>query len=139
MTLRILSITWLAPALALTVASAHDLTEKELVTARKIYDAKCVKCHRMYDPKDYSGEEWRLWMAKMSKKARLKPSQQGLLNRYWDAYRAEKPSQSIGNKVPADRSAQGSLSGSSRSRSDSTASSRNPTGRSERANNPNGN
>jgi len=88
-------------------ALAQDLTTKELQTAKHIYDSKCVRCHRPYEPRDYPEEEWRLWMTKMSKKARLKPNQEKLLNRYLDAYRAEKPSAKTGNTPGANQSSAG--------------------------------
>lgn len=69
-------------------ASAADLSAKELTAARKIYVAKCAKCHRFYEPKEYSESDWRMWMEKMGRKSKLKPAQSDLLNRYVDEYRA---------------------------------------------------
>ena len=89
---RIVLISLLTVLLAQTSAGAGDLTEKENATAKGIYDSKCVKCHRPYEPRDYPIEEWRLWMSKMTKKAKLTPNQAKLLNRYLEAYRAGKPS-----------------------------------------------
>jgi hypothetical protein len=89
---QIVLISLLAVLLAQTSAGAGDLTEKENAAAKGIYDLKCAKCHRPYEPRDYPLEEWRLWMSKMSKKAKLTPNQAKLLNRYLDAYRAGKPS-----------------------------------------------
>jgi hypothetical protein len=61
----------------------------ETASARKLYIAKCAKCHKFYDPAQYSDEKWQMWMAKMSRKARLKPEQQELLSRYIeDTFRA---------------------------------------------------
>ena len=87
MILRFVIVFWLAIVLAQAGARGGDLTRKEQEAAKKLYDGKCARCHRMYDPRDYSDEEWRLWMAKMSKKAKLKPSQEKLLNQFLDAYR----------------------------------------------------
>ena len=69
-------------------ARAADLSEKETQTARKLYNAKCAKCHKFYDPANYSAEEWNVWMHKMSKKAKLKPPQTELLTRYLETFRA---------------------------------------------------
>jgi len=77
-------------ALPLGGAQAEDLTRKQRTAAKKIYDSKCAKCHRFYEPREYAQEEWQLWMTKMSRKAKLNPSQDKLLNRYLDAYRAQK-------------------------------------------------
>ena len=71
-----------------SAASADDWTLKELTTAQKIYVAKCAKCHRFYEPKNYSDAAWRTWMGKMNKKSKLKADQASLLTRYLDAYRA---------------------------------------------------
>ncbi len=71
-------------------AGAADLTPSEAAAARKLYTAKCAKCHRFYEPAAYPEAEWRLWMDKMSRKAKLKPEQEKLLNRYLDACRAER-------------------------------------------------
>ena len=64
------------------IAGTSDLTEKQKATAKKIYDVKCAKCHRMYAPTDYSPEEWQLWAGKMTKKSKLDPSKEKLLFRY---------------------------------------------------------
>lgn len=69
-------------------ASGDELSPKDLAAARKIYVAKCAKCHRFYEPKDYSAADWRMWMEKMNRKSKLKPEQASLLNRYLDDYRA---------------------------------------------------
>ncbi len=69
-------------------AGADELTVKEITVARKVYVAKCAKCHQFYDPAKYSGEQWSKWMDKMGRKSKLKPEQEALLNRYLDAYRA---------------------------------------------------
>lgn len=77
-------------ALAGTWAAAgiNELTLKDRAAARKIYVGKCAKCHQFYEPTNYAEPEWRRWMEKMGKKARLKPAPASLLNRYLDAYRA---------------------------------------------------
>ena len=41
-----------------------------------------------YNPADYTEEEWRSWMTKMSKKAKLNPDQAQLLSRYLDVFRS---------------------------------------------------
>jgi hypothetical protein len=74
----------------LTPARAADLSDKEIQAARKLYNAKCAKCHKFYDPANYSAEDWNMWMMKMSKKAKLKPAQTELLTRYLDTFRVAK-------------------------------------------------
>jgi hypothetical protein len=69
-------------------ADPKELTPKESAAARKVYVAKCAKCHRFYDPTNYAEPDWRTWMEKMGRKSKLKPEQAALLNRYLDTYRA---------------------------------------------------
>lgn len=73
------------------VAKTDDLTEKQKATAKRIYDVKCAKCHRMYAPTDYPPEEWQLWAGKMTKKAKLDPSKEKLLVRYLETLRRQQP------------------------------------------------
>lgn len=82
--------TWtgLAAALAFSAgAGAGDLSPQDQAAARKLYVAKCAKCHKFYEPKNYSDADWRKWMESMSRKSRLKPAQAELLNRYLDGLR----------------------------------------------------
>ena len=69
-------------------ASGEDLTPKDVAAGRKLYVAKCAKCHRFYQPKSYSEVDWGRWMELMSQKAKLKPEQDKLLRQYLDEYRA---------------------------------------------------
>ena len=61
-----------------------DVPADETSAARKLYVAKCAKCHKFYDPTKYSDEEWHEWMVKMSKKSKLTPEQSEMLSRYID-------------------------------------------------------
>ena len=74
--------------LAAGLARAEDLAANEISVARKVYVAKCAKCHRFYEPANYSEPDWRRWMTSMSRKSKLKPDQEALLNKYLEAYRA---------------------------------------------------
>jgi hypothetical protein len=78
----------IAMALIHSAAHADELTAKELVTARKIYIAKCAKCHRFYEPMNYRESEWQGWMRMMNKKSKLNEEQIKFLTQYLDAYRA---------------------------------------------------
>ena len=64
------------------------LSDQEIVAARKLYVAKCAKCHKFHNPAKYADEEWRTWMRKMSRKSKLKPEQNELLSRYLGTFRA---------------------------------------------------
>jgi hypothetical protein len=65
-------------------ASATDSPGDPARAGRKLYVAKCAKCHKFYDPAKYSDAEWAMWMEKMGRKAKLKPDQQQILARYID-------------------------------------------------------
>ena len=76
------------PLLDATRAAAAGLSSEEVQTAAKLCGAKCARCHKFYDPAGYDDTEWRTWMNKMSRKARLNPDQRALLERYLGALRA---------------------------------------------------
>jgi len=61
---------------------AADIPGDPNSPARKLYIAKCAKCHKFYDPARYPEPEWQMWMAKMSKKSKLDPEQQEMIERY---------------------------------------------------------
>jgi len=65
-------------------AGTTNVTGNEEAAARKLYVAKCAKCHKFYDPAKYSDDEWKIWMGKMSKKAKLNPQQARALSSYID-------------------------------------------------------
>src|SRR5947209_13583513 len=52
---------------------------------RKLYIAKCARCHKLYDPRNYSDQEWQTWMVKMAKKSKLSPDQQEEISHYVEA------------------------------------------------------
>src|SRR5947207_625841 len=68
-------------------ASPAELSPKEIAAAKKLYTAKCARCHKFYDPSLYPEVEWTSWMTKMRKKARLKNDQYDLLLRYTESLR----------------------------------------------------
>lgn len=61
---------------------AQEWTPDQVKKAEKLFKLKCVKCHKLYDPADYDGQEWDRWMEKMKKKAHLNEDQHQLLVRY---------------------------------------------------------
>ena len=72
-------------------ARAAGMLEPEITAARELYIAKCVRCHKYYEPSQYDNAEWKMWMRKMSKKAHLKSEQEQLLSRYLGSFRAQSP------------------------------------------------
>jgi len=75
------------PPLDAASARAAGVSVQEVNDASKLYIAKCARCHKFYNPAEYSDAEWHSWMTKMGRKARLKPDQQELLSRYLEAFR----------------------------------------------------
>ena len=73
---------------AVRLAAAEKLSAAELAAARKLSTVKCVKCHKFYEPADYSQADWAEWMEKMRRKSKLKPEQFDLLSRYLEEARA---------------------------------------------------
>ena len=71
-----------------TDLGAEQLTLKEAASARRLYVAKCAKCHKFYEPKNYSDADWEVWMGKMSRRSKLKADQEKALKRYLEDYRA---------------------------------------------------
>jgi cytochrome c5 len=66
---------------------AAPLSAQETRSAQKLYNTKCAKCHKFYNPDHYSAEDWKMWMEKMGKKSKLKPPQYELLSRYLETFR----------------------------------------------------
>ena len=73
---------------ALVPASAAKLSSKEIKDAKKLYIAKCAKCHKFYDPAAYDRTEWDEWIQKMGEKSKLKTKQSELLSRYLETIRS---------------------------------------------------
>jgi hypothetical protein len=57
-------------------------TIDEITLARKLYQTKCARCHKFYNPWDYEPIDWNLWTIKMSKKAHLNLADGQLLSKY---------------------------------------------------------
>lgn len=51
-------------------ATAMVLTP-ELMEGKNLYENNCAKCHRLYDAKEFSAEDWKPIVARMQKKAHL--------------------------------------------------------------------
>ncbi len=79
-------------SVAASRTKAAELSIKERQDARKLYNAKCAKCHKFYDPAEYSQVDWNVWMSKMSRKSKLKPEQHELLSRYLETFRTSEKS-----------------------------------------------
>jgi len=85
---RILRLFCAALVAAASLVQAEPLTLKKVGSARKMYVAKCAKCHKFYEPKNYSDADWTRWMGLMSQRSKLKAEQESLLRSYLEEYRA---------------------------------------------------
>ena len=70
-------------------SAGAGLSADEISKAAKLSVNKCVRCHQLYDPVQYTDAVWASWMGKMSRKAHLKADQTELLSRYFEAFRNE--------------------------------------------------
>lgn len=43
----------------------------ELAEGQNLYENNCANCHKLYDTKDFSAEEWKPIVARMQKNAQL--------------------------------------------------------------------
>ena len=77
----------LAGVLPARAADSQSPAPNVMEAGRKLYTAKCARCHKFYDPAKYSDAKWREWMDKMSKKAKLKPEQKEILSEYLESFR----------------------------------------------------
>ncbi len=67
---------------AVTTARADGSAVDQTAAGRKLYVNKCAKCHKMYDPANYTDRQWDSWMGKMQKKAKLNPQEKEAVNEY---------------------------------------------------------
>ncbi|MES2574613.1 MAG: cytochrome c [Bacteroidota bacterium] len=54
----------------------------ELMEGKTLYENSCVKCHKLYDPKEYSQEDWAPILIRMQKKAHLDDAQITSISHY---------------------------------------------------------
>ncbi len=59
------------PAPNSTTPAIATVMTPELAEGKMLYDNNCAKCHKLYDAKDFSAEEWKPIVDRMTKKADL--------------------------------------------------------------------
>jgi cytochrome c5 len=57
----------------------------ELEAGKNLYDNNCAKCHKLYEPKSFTKEEWTPILVKMGKKAKLDETQMASITNYIDS------------------------------------------------------
>lgn len=64
-----------------TETKVTELTP-ELAEGKNLYDNSCGKCHKLYEPKKFSQEEWKPILTRMQKKAHLDDVQMASISNY---------------------------------------------------------
>ncbi|WP_294956828.1 cytochrome c [uncultured Flavobacterium sp.] len=62
-------------------AKTVELTP-ELAEGKNLYENSCVKCHKLYEPKKFTKEEWAPILVSMGKKAKLNETQLASVTNY---------------------------------------------------------
>jgi len=75
------SVPAVAATPTVTETKAIELTP-ELAEGKNLYDNNCAKCHKLYEPKKFSEEEWKPILTRMQKKAHLDDVQTASISNY---------------------------------------------------------
>lgn len=51
--------------------STASVMMAELAEGKSLYENNCAKCHKLYDTKEFSAEDWKPIVVRMQKKAHL--------------------------------------------------------------------
>ena len=70
------------------ILAAAKVSADDLAAGKKVYMAKCARCHKFYDPTAYDDTKWNKWMQKMKLKAKLNDVQYQQLTNYVATLRA---------------------------------------------------
>lgn len=62
-------------------AKATELTPA-LAEGKNLYENSCARCHKLYEPKQFTQEDWKPILVKMQKKAKLDDSQMASISNY---------------------------------------------------------
>ncbi|WP_163409697.1 c-type cytochrome [Flavobacterium ajazii] len=64
-----------APATPVVEATATEAgppeSTSELAEGKSLYENSCARCHKLYEPKKFTQEEWKPILVSMQKKAKL--------------------------------------------------------------------
>lgn len=67
---------------AVTETSKTIELTPELAEGKNLYENSCARCHKLYDPKKFSQEEWKPILTRMQKKAKLDDTQIASISNY---------------------------------------------------------
>ncbi|WP_428231731.1 c-type cytochrome [Flavobacterium sp.] len=54
----------------------------ELAEGKNLYENSCARCHKLYDAKKFTQEEWKPILIRMQKKAKLDDTQMASISNY---------------------------------------------------------
>jgi mono/diheme cytochrome c family protein len=80
---------WVFVATMLAVIGRPAAAAEDRAAGKKLYTAKCARCHQFYDPVKYSDDTWKTWMEKMRRKANLNDDQYKRLSDYLQSVRSQ--------------------------------------------------
>jgi mono/diheme cytochrome c family protein len=80
---------WFVIATLVAIMARAANAADDRAAGKKLYTAKCARCHQFYDPAKYNDESWKTWMGKMRRKARLNDEQYRRLSEYLQSIRSE--------------------------------------------------
>lgn len=69
------------PAAPVTKTADATLTP-ELAEAKNLYENSCGRCHKLYEAKKFTKEEWKPILTRMQKKAKLDDTQIASISNY---------------------------------------------------------
>jgi len=64
------------------VLTVKGVMTKELSEGKNLFENNCAKCHKLYDPKSFSAENWKPILVKMQMKAHLDDTQIGSISNF---------------------------------------------------------
>ena len=73
-------VTSVNPVVAETVKTAELIPE--LAEGKNLYENSCVRCHKSFEPKKFTQEDWKPILVKMQKKAHLDDTQMASISNY---------------------------------------------------------
>ncbi len=75
---------------ASSVSSTASL--ENLIKGRELFIENCGKCHKLYNPLEFTDEQWRTNVNKMQKKAHITDEQKELVYQYLISHPSKKKS-----------------------------------------------
>ena len=70
--------------------NGYKTSIEELTKGRDLYMGKCGKCHSLYKPNQFSGEQWKINLSKMQPKAKITDDEKWLIFAYVNNCGAQK-------------------------------------------------